>query len=457
MNQSPQKTYTLLQNLLYFMVGLLVFEGVTRKLIPALGVVIFFLKDILCMVSLYLVAQFKLGKKSGFLFDRYKLIAVLFFPVLINTLFYDPLLLFWGAKQYLLFVVTGLIVPIAFPPEKFEEFKKFIAFVVALIIPTTLVAMLQNSLPPSHWLNMSVGGESLEGFSAAGQLRVSSTFSFTGQYSFFLNMVTAFLAFRFLIPYVSNTKFGKQMKGTLPVILGMLLLIGAFITGGRTAVLGCGAVVVLGFVFASIRSPKFLLGKGVVIFIGLALVLVLARLIKPEFFAAYDERSQGYGGMSQNEEVQGRILGSFLEWTEWFWFQDWRSVLFGNGLGVMSNGSDQISAYAAKVRAGGFWTETDFPSSLWEGGLYLAVIWYGFRISVIVSCINIWRSLRSGNLTTACSFLVAYVLIIGLIGTLGIQPPVAIWWWLAVGSIITLKNMDDYNGLRQNAGINAKI
>jgi hypothetical protein len=81
-----------------------------------------------------------------------------------------------------------------------------------MIIPTTLVAVLQNSLSSSHWINLSVGGESLEAFSAGGYLRVSSTFSFTAQYSWFLVAESFFLAASFFMPPREFFYLGKNLK-----------------------------------------------------------------------------------------------------------------------------------------------------------------------------------------------------------------------------------------------------
>lgn len=447
MNALSDKIYVKRQRLLYIIVAVLVFEGVARKLFPPLGVLIFFLKDILCMLAVYWLAEQRIKSNSNPLLARWGALAILFVPLLFNTLFYDPMLVFFGGKQYLLFAVVAIMVPLAFPPSKFEDFKRFVAFVAVLVVPTTIVAGIQNSLPPSHWLNKSVAGESLEHFSAAGKLRVSSTFSFTGQYSYFLNLVTAFIALRFFLPPVSNRKTLRRFVGILPIVFALMLLVGAFVTGGRTAVLGCGAVIALGFALATLRAPKTFLGKGLLVFAVIVAGLMITRSVKPEFFAAYEQRSQGFRGMSQNEEVQERVLESFMGWNDWLWDQSWRSIFMGNGLGVMSNGSDQISFYAAGIRAGGFWTESDFASSIWEGGLYMVVVWYGFRLMFIVMCFKVWNSMRSPVLVSCCSFLLGYVIIIGLIGTIGIQPPLAIWWWLAVGSVFALKGFDEQKNI----------
>ena len=36
------------------------------------------------------------------------------------------------------------------------------------------------------------------------------------------------------------------------------------------------------------------------------------------------------------------------------------------------------------------------------------------------------------------AFCVADIILVGLTGTMGIQPPVAIWWWMSVGLATTL-------------------
>jgi hypothetical protein len=101
----------------------------------------------------------------------------------------------------------------------------------------------------------------------------------------------------------------------------------------------------------------------------------------------------------------------------------------------MSNGSDTFSPYAAGWR-NRLWTETDFASTLFEGGYYLAVIWYGFRLYVIALTMGRFIKEISGEFSLPMAFTQAFVIVVGVTGTLGIQPPIAIWWWLGVGTIL---------------------
>ena len=427
------------QKLLYALVFILVFEGIMRKIAPkSIGALIFFLKDVLCLTSFYFIAKVRLVSTLKLLYTRWAAVAIALCPLLIYTAMLDLPLSIFAAKQYLLYVAAGLLVPMAFPPDSVEKFKRFSLIFAALVIPTTLVAVLQNSLPSSHWLNRSVSGESLEAFAAAGFLRVSSTFSFTGQYSWFLNAVCAFVALNFFLPYFTKA----YLKWMVTLAFGISFMIGIFITGSRTSVVGSGGCLLIGFLLASWKAPSLTISRGLIAGVLLFISLILARTVRPQYFAAYDKRSSGTKDVSHEEEIQERVLDGFTSWTTWFWEQEPTAVLIGNGLGVMSNGADRVSVYAYFIRATGFWTEGDTATTAWEGGLYLLTIWYGFRLIIMAFCFNLWRKIKHGKYAVPASFLLANVIISGTIGNLGMHPPVAIWWWLSVGSIVAIQGFD---------------
>jgi hypothetical protein len=173
--------------------------------------------------------------------------------------------------------------------------------------------------------------------------------------------------------------------------------------------------------------------------IGIALFgLIQAKY--PEFFAAYQARVTGTGESSHAVEMEKRIMGGLLDWTEGT--EQAPPSLFGYGLGVMSNGSDKLSAYAAGWRSGGYWTETDQATTFFEGGWYLVLVWYGFRFWIILRSLVLVLKLRHLEFRIAAYFAWGFILIIGVTGTLAIQPTEAIWWWLAVGLIVCLDHFD---------------
>jgi hypothetical protein len=435
-----------IKKLTYLIVFVLIFEGLMRKMLPsALGLLIFFLKDILCIVGLFLIRNAKITGLTLTLVRNWKTVLIAFIPPLLFTVFHDPVLSIFGLKQYLLFAVVGVLVPLAFPADKMEEFKTFVVVITLALIPTTATAIIQNSLPATHWLNMSVDGTSLEGFAAAGRLRVSSTFSFTGQYSWFLNMVCAFLAAGFFWPGGAINK-NKAWQIAYLASTALALLVGTFITGGRSAVLGCGFCLALGFMLSGVKSPGKMVSKGILIIGLMVLALGVIRGVKPEFFAAYDERSSGSEDGSQAAEMQSRVTGGFLGWTEWAFDQDIIAIMFGNGVGLMSNGSEKISQYAydLKNEESAISTESDFDSTIYEGGIYLAIVWYVFRIWIIVFCVGIWQKMRRKEWAVVVSFLLSYVIFNASLGVIGKNPPANIWLFLVIGSIIVIKNYNDH-------------
>lgn len=445
--QSGKNASTQCEILLFALILTMVFEGLLRKLAPSLATPIFFLKDLLCLLGLLIINRVRFRDVLARLNNTWLTLFLLFLPLLFFTAFKDVLLAVFAAKQYLLYLIIAMLIVVAFPGSKHAAFRRFIFFTSLLLIPTTIVAAMQNALPSTHWLNLSVDGGSLERFSAAGYLRVSSTFSFTGQYSWFLNAEAFLLATSFFMQPVFKSGVWRMFRPLIYVLLGLALMTGAFVTGGRSAVIGCGVTLALGFVLIGFNKPSWLFSTGLLV-IGLCTTgIYILRIVKPEFMMAYTQRASGTEEISHEEEIATRMAGGFTDWADWFWDQDTKSVLLGNGLGVMSNGSSQISAYASEIRSGGFWTEGDVPSTFWEGGIYLALIWYGFRIYIIFLCLKLWKSIKDKQLRSAAGVPMAYVIIHGLIAQFGIQPPLSIWWWLAIGIIIFLYGHERYKTL----------
>ena len=421
-----------------FLTLLLVFEGVFRKILPsAAGTLLFFVKDFLCI---YLIFHFIFARKDkivGSLVSVQSTLFLLFIPILIQTATYDWILFFFGAKQYLLYlVVVALTFKGLYSKIGLIEYYNLVKI---LIIITTFVAVVQQSLPASHWLNRSVGGDLLDGFSAAGYLRVSSTFAFTAQYSYFLTFASALILGTFFLPEenLQNKRNGWFKIIKSPIVAISCLIIGSFITGGRTAVLGMLVIGTLGVLLIILKSR----GRGILkllSYISLSLLIgAFIYIVKPEYFAAYMERSKGYNGQSNSEEIGSRVLSSFTGGYSNVEGLNLNKYLLGQGLGVMSNGSNQISSYAREVRQNGFWTETDFATTAWEGGVYLLVIWYGFRLFVIVHAFKLWWRLKIWSKPGV--FVLAKITVDGLLGTLALQPMVSIWWLICIGILFVMK------------------
>lgn len=422
--------------LLYCIVFFMIFEGILRKLFPSVSTIIFFFKDIICLIGLYLIYKEQSDYRIFSFNSVLKYYTFLMLPIFFFTGIIDPILAVFGFKQYVLYVSLVPIFYYAFAKQDEDVFLKFIFIFSLFIIPTTLIAVLQNTLPDTHWLNKNIEGESLIAFSRGGVLRVSSTFSFTGQYSFYLNAAGAFLG---LSLFVNEYKqINKVLVVTFKLILVLLLVIGVFITGGRTSVFGTVSATFVGVILIFFRQPKLVFRKFIIAGVVVYLLIGFVKTQYPQFFYVYEARQESN---ASSNELENRIVNSFLN-VEWLADLNIKKLFFGQGIGVMSNGSMKLSDYAVEIRKGGFWTENDFQSTLWEGGLYLVLVFYGLRLFVIIYCFNIWLNIKHLNFISGGAFLLGFIIIQGFISPLGIQNTIAIWWWIVVSALITLSVID---------------
>jgi uncharacterized membrane protein len=64
---------------------------------------------------------------------------------------------------------------------------------------------------------------------------------------------------------------------------------------------------------------------------------------------------------------------------------------------------------------------------------------------VIFTSIRILFSIKDNHYYSAASFVFAYILVYGLIGTLTIQPVQAIYFWLCFGVLICIQKYDQHD------------
>ena len=363
-------------------------------------------------------------------------LCVLLAPCIFLTVTKDPLLAVFGAKQYLLYPSLAAAMCAAYLPNHHRHFFSLFKWVALSVILTTLVAIAQNRLPASSWLNMTVSGDDLSKFSAGGYQRVSSTFAFVGQYCFYLNALCYCLPVYF---YLNKVFRGPSANFKMLILIG-LFIVGTFVTGSRTSVVGNAGILFAGGFLLAVGGGLQAVSKVIIPLITGIALYGLIQSQYPELFAAYQARVSGTQEASHTIEVKNRILNGLLDWTEGT--VEAPPSLFGYGLGVMSNGSDKLSDYAAEWRYGGYWTETDQATTFFEGGWYLVIIWYGFRLWIIIHTLATVLKLRRLEFRIAACFAWGFVLVIGVAGTLAIQPTQAIWWWLAVGLIFCLRQFD---------------
>ncbi len=433
-----------LRLLLWALVGLLILEGLLRKLLgQSSGKFLFFGKDVIALLLGLMLLFHRFDGPAQVFQTAYGVFFALMLVPFALTLDKDPILAVFGLKQYVLYPIIVLALWEAFRRSDKDTFKKFFDLPVRLLIPVGVLALVQLKLPSASWVNLSVGGTDISGFSAGGKLRVSATFPFVAQFAWYLNAMVYMLGVYHFA--------GKKEKGVgsyLFVGLCGLWLISSFVTGSRTAVLGNGAILAIAVVLLIVKGN----GKASASFLGtLAVGAGMFFVVKnyfPEAFQAYEARSSGVGERSQENEMKSRMNYALFDWMTGM--EGAPASTFGYGLGVMSNGSGLVSPYAAGWRNQGVWGEADLPNTLFEGGWYLVFVWMGFRFFAIGFTLQRVMSLRDPQLVTAGCLAAAYVVLEGVIGTLGVQPPLSVWFWIAVGTTLVLAHLDTNEALARN-------
>ena len=429
-----------LRRFLFFLVGVLIFEGVLRKVLPVRFSNYFLLfKDALVLPIAILVLRSRLTGQQRSILGVYLVFAAAFLPLVLYTMLKDPILAAYGAKQYLLYAFVGLAVPIAFGRFDRGDFTALYKFLALSLFLTTGAAMIQLRLPASHWLNQSVTGADLSGFSAGGKLRISATFPFVAQYCWYLMA----LSYAIVIGYVWRRRRGIQSWMFSLIVLLPFFVVSTFATGSRTSVLGNGAIVVLSGLLILLRGRRASITRLAVFVVAVFVSLNLMQIAFEDAFVAYEARSRDTDLRTHRDEITDRFENAAFHW---FRLYSQRDIGFlGYGIGTMSNGVQNFSSYAAEIRSGGVWGETDLANTVLEGGLYLVVIWMAFRVFVIMICLRLFIGLQSPRCIYSCAFAVAFVVINGVMGTLGIQPPLAIWWWLAVGAVLLFAGYESFH------------
>jgi len=443
-----------LQIMVTLIMVVMVTEGFLRRLVPSLSLPIFFLKDLFVAMAGIMLLFGRPPGAARVILSFQAVIFLLISPCVISTALHDPVLAIFGLKQYDLFPFAGTALCAAYLPGRKNALMTFSRIVACTIIPAALLALLQQRLPADHWLNKSPDGESLEHFSAGGQLRVSSSFSFVAQFCMYLNALIGYLG----ITAFSRVRPGEGHFRALKLVLLLLpfYLTAMYSTGSRQAVLGGGLILLVASLALGIsQGRKYFLQ---LLFGGVVSLLLLGglRLLHPEGFQAYDARTpaaEGVDSQGSTSMAVSRVTQGLSNWVS----EAISGPVFGNGLGVMSNGSEKLSNYASMIRSEGFWTETDQATVVYEGGIYLFVVWYGARLVVILWGLVAVIRIRDPGLAAAAAFCWGPLVVIGALGTLSIQPPLSIWWWFDFGLILCLREFDLESRSQRSRGLKMAI
>ncbi|MBF4518059.1 hypothetical protein IRZ71_16965 [Flavobacterium sp. ANB] len=348
---------------------LLVFEGALRKWIfPSLSNEILLIRDPLALLILFL------GFKNNLFSEKNVMSVMMFLGIFsfIATLIFGHQSLniaIYGLRPFILHIPVAFVIGSVFDRE---SVIKLGVWTMYLLIPMTMLLMIQFYSPQSAWVNRGVGGD-VEGSGFGGALgffRSSGTFSFINGLSLFYGLASAYMFYFLLDP--------KYLKRLILVLCVIATILSIPFTISRT-VFFQNILCLCFFLFVLIRRPESL--KKVIpvcLFMGLIIFFFADNKYVSTASEAFTHRfldaNQTEGGVSGS--LVNRTFGTSL--SDIFSSND--LTFFGKGIGMYSNLG--IQTFHLKD-----YKEADFEwlKIITEMGLIFGLIFILLRVKIVIT------------------------------------------------------------------------
>ena len=336
--------------LLWSYLALLIFEGALRKwFLPFLSTPLLLAREPIALLALFW--SWPLLLKSIY-WSRVRDLFYIGLISVILTLYFghrDWFTALYGLRIFWIQLPLIFVFPLVFT---LKDVTRALWATIVISLPMVILITAQSSTPPSHILNIAVGGTGSSAFDGAGgKFRPSGIFSFT-------NSVTTFFTFSAasLMAIVYGTSSRKSPQITLTpektkfrnlkkivIILSILSLVVALPVSISRGLLANYAVIfattIAVLIFTRSKINSLIAGLFVVYLIA---TMALRIPVVQEAADAFSLRWQLAAGAAKNNkgnaeivesQLRGRVLGQY---TEPFKHRD-SYPLLGHGIGMGSN------------------------------------------------------------------------------------------------------------------------
>ena len=363
---------------------LLIFEGALRKwILPDLASPLLIIRDPIAIWLLILAWRHRL-----FYFNNY-IIAIFViggFSFLTAMLFghHNLIVAVYGVRTLVLHIPIMFIIGAVFNRDDVIEMAKFIGY---LILPMTVLVILQFYSPQSSWVNRGVGGDTAGGgFSGAlGFFRPPATFSFTNGTTLFYSLSACFIFYFWVAPQ----KYIKR-----PVLIAATVALCMSIPLSISRTLFFSVVVTLSFLTLAVAKSRGNAGRiiiaAVVVLIALAALSQLPafQTATAAFTARFSGASNAEGGLkgTLGDRYLGGMIGAITNSAQ--------LPFFGQGIGLGTNvGSQLVTGKSQFLVAEGEW-----PRLIGEMGILmgLSVIIIRLLISAKIAIAS-YKQISKGN------------------------------------------------------------
>jgi hypothetical protein len=405
--------------LVFVVYVLALLEGPLRKwFLPGLATPLYFLRDPVLLV-LYAYAL-----HHGFL-TRVPLGRVwLLFAAVATTVGVIPFVLegidvrayVLGARGYWIYLPLAFVVAASFTRADVE---RFLRWNVLLALPYAALVVWQYQSPPGAWINRAITGEEGVIRVAAGVVRPSGLFTFTGQNVAFVAFLVANYAAWLFVRERGRTATLTAAAGALAV--GSL----AVLTGSRGIYFLLAAILGLTLVGSTLALPTVrTLRRNALVLAAVVVAALLFTTVYGDMFAAMQRR------VAVAAAIEGSIWARALDGVFAFVEPMVTAPVFGHGI---ATGTPAMSRFldAAHLRYG----ESEMARVVNElgpllGASFLALRW--FTAAVLVAAA--YRAARSGY--PAALPLAGYAAVPIAIGQLTHSPLNAFQPWLIAGVVL---------------------
>jgi len=381
---------TVLRNLLWIYLVLLIFEGALRKwILPSLDAPLLVIRDPLVICIYVLAWKHRLSFSNAFFAVN---LALAVATAAMSSVFGlgNAMVTLYGLRTDFLQVPLIFLIPQILDREDVIAMGRFLLYVSIPIV--ALVIFQFRSAPDSFWNKGAMATH-------YGTVRPSGTFSFIAGLVGFFSLTSAFLFFGYLQ--------ARTYKIWLVAPVTFAILIGAACSGSRGCLIAIGVVAVVAILCAVIRGKAGMGIIGAAAVIALAIVLLSSMSIFQEGTGQLEQRFKDAGMNEENPQGLG-LFGRFMN-TMLRPLAGMNTVpFFGNGLGLGTNAAAGLMNSKSELD----WPEDEWGRLIFECGPVFGLFLCLFRTALAFAVgRRAFGAFRDGNVLpilifAACGFLI---------------------------------------------------
>ncbi|MFN2477048.1 MAG: hypothetical protein ABR526_12005 [Chthoniobacterales bacterium] len=387
-----------IRQLIWLYFWLLIIEGALRKWVaPALSNPLLIIRDPVVIAIYVLAIRARIFPRNGWM------TALWIISLLTLSASFIPLWPYLPPERIALvsgfgFRANFVHLPLIFVMQKalrLEDVKKFGWWTLLVLIPMTVLMVLQFRASPDAFVNRTAGGEGESMLAALGKVRTSATFSFViGVVSYF-SIATAFLIWGALKRVYPNW---------LLLSSAMALVIGIAVSGSRSVVGAC-AVVVASLGVVLILRPSAVNRFGQILLATVLLGWILSKVpILKEGLDVLTTRFTDVAEATEQSVAKDVFTRSMSGFTDGLYVLT-KAPFLGYGLGVGTNaGAKFLIGRSTFLLSEGEWSRI-FLESGPVLGLAFVLFRCGLALRLALVCL---RSVRFGEvlplLLLSCAF-----------------------------------------------------